>query len=379
MNILLINNNPVVNKLVTFSAQKTSDNLEVVESLDSLEATTYDLVVIDDTLYSEELLSELNDKVTYSKSLYICSRDAEEVESFSKILKKPFLPTDLVELFSVLSQESNEEEINEEISLGEDLDSEDEIVELEELDELESEDDTLSLDDEDLGESVLDDDEAQKVKDLLEETDDELVLDDLEETEEELNLDDLVDENIEEDILEELPEELELEDETESEDVTTEESEEAQEVLEELEIESEEEEFLEEDEDLDIASQIESAVEELSEEDLESEIDEGTLLDIVAGDLDSLTSQDIKLAVGEEESELEEIAVEVDEALEEELTEDVEELVLGKEESEEEGKNEETVDGVEALKNLFTALSDKNVAASMKGMKISINITLGDS
>jgi uncharacterized membrane protein len=39
----------------------------------------------------------------------------------------------------------------------------------------------------------------------------------------------------------------------------------------------------------------------------------------------------------------------------------------------------EQVDGVEALKNLLVALSDKNVAASMKGMKISINITLGDN
>ena len=38
-----------------------------------------------------------------------------------------------------------------------------------------------------------------------------------------------------------------------------------------------------------------------------------------------------------------------------------------------------TQDGVEALKNLLVALSDKNVAASMKGMKISINITLGDN
>jgi uncharacterized membrane protein len=32
---------------------------------------------------------------------------------------------------------------------------------------------------------------------------------------------------------------------------------------------------------------------------------------------------------------------------------------------------------VEALKNLLAALSDKKVAASMKGMQITINITLG--
>ena len=115
--------------------------------------------------------------------------------------------------------------------------------------------------------------------------------------------------------------------------------------------------------DIDIASQIENAVEDLSEEELESEIDEGTLLDIVSGDLDSLTSRDMKLAVGEEVDSVE------PEFLEEEtaVIEEVQETVA------EENK------GVEALKNLLVALSDKNVAASMKGMKISINITLGDN
>jgi len=33
---------------------------------------------------------------------------------------------------------------------------------------------------------------------------------------------------------------------------------------------------------------------------------------------------------------------------------------------------------VEALKKLLTALTNEDVAASLKGMKISINITLGD-
>jgi uncharacterized membrane protein len=35
-------------------------------------------------------------------------------------------------------------------------------------------------------------------------------------------------------------------------------------------------------------------------------------------------------------------------------------------------------EGVEALKKLLKALSNEDVAASMKGMKININITLGD-
>jgi len=328
VNILLINDNPVVNKLVTLSAQKTSDNLEVVDSLENLESSTYDLVVIDDTLYSDELHMELNAKVQYSSSLYICARDAEEVSDFTKILKKPFLPTDLVELFSVLSKVVDEidlsvlDEHENEASLElQELEDEIEIEELEGLDELEDEIEELeSLDEElDLGEledeleeemtgdRILDDEEAQKVKDLLDETD--------------MNIDD----------------ELLLE--------------------------------AEEEIDIDIASQIENAVEDLSEEDLESEMDEGTLLNIVSGDLDSLTSRDMKIAVGEDVDSVEAEVLEEDTAsIEEEIEEDVrvEETVI------EENK------GVEALKNLLAALSDKNVAASMKGMKISINITLGD-
>ncbi|MDF1882323.1 HAMP domain-containing protein [Sulfurimonas sp. SAG-AH-194-C21] len=202
MNILLINDNPVVNKLVTLSAQKTSDNLEVVESLENLESTTYDLVVIDDTLYSDELHMELNAKVQYSQSLYICSRDAEAVSGFTKILKKPFLPTDLVELFSVFSKEADEidlsvlDEDDVEISLDapdiEELDDEisldelDEIGELDELEELDGLDELEELKDEESSDSILDDDEAQKVIDLLEETDTDL--DEVLELEEELDL-----------------------------------------------------------------------------------------------------------------------------------------------------------------------------------------------
>ena len=155
------------------------------------------------------------------------------------------------------------------------------------------------------GDSVLDDEEAQKVKDLLEETD------------ADINFDDEVEEETEE---------------------------------------------VEEEIDIDIASQIENAVEDLSEEDLESEIDEGTLIDIVSCDLDSITSRDMKIAVGEKVNSVE------TEVIEEDTAEDiiVEETLI------------EEQKGVESLKNLLAALSDKNVAASMKGMKISINITLGD-
>ncbi|MCD6172612.1 MAG: DNA topoisomerase IV, partial [Sulfurimonas sp.] len=159
MKILLLNNNPVVNKLVTLSAQKTSDELEIVENADAISENSYDLLVVDDIIYSDELMSEVKEKTTFTKSLYICSRDAENTDIFTTVIKKPFLPTDLVELFSSLGKELEieepiEEPMNdnivsldepnlEELDLNEELDLEDDLN----LDEIEIEDDSLDLED----------------------------------------------------------------------------------------------------------------------------------------------------------------------------------------------------------------------------------------
>jgi uncharacterized membrane protein len=449
MKILLLNDNPVVTKLVTLSAHKTSDELDVVNSLDEIDSKDYDLLVVDDTLYSDETLTELKDKINFSMSLYICSRDAAEVKGFTKILKKPFLPTDLVEIFSVFGKEANNIDLSEALEEAKEeitpLDAVDEIEELSFDDEISlddglSLDDDLSLDDEDislddelslddefsldddededeLGESVLDDEEAQKVKDLLDETEED-ILDDLDE-DLDLNLDDDLDTLLEdldseelteietkkaepeelEDELEDLGEELgelddleeEVKEDSEQEDLDEledeldnlhdfedelEEEVQKEDELEEQISELDEEMEIPEDLDLneDIESQIQSAVEELSEEDLASEVDEDTLLEIATNEIDSLdglTSRDLKLAIGEE---VEEEISDMDD-----LDESIDELVVDEETQEDELIEEEANDGVESLKKLLAALSDKNVAASMKGMKISINITLGDN
>ena len=100
------------------------------------------------------------------------------------------------------------------------------------------------------------------------------------------------------------------------------------------------------------------------------------MLDIATGELDSLdalNTRDLKLAIGEEVDDIDENV---------EIEQEVEESVESSAEAVENDDKDENVDvnkGVEDLKNLLAALNDKNVAASMKGMKISINITLGES
>jgi len=462
--ILLLNNNPVVNKLVTLSAQKTSDELDVVSSIDEIENTKYNLIVVDDTLYTSELFDELNGKITFQKSLYICARDADEVDEFSSVLKKPFLPTDLVDLFARLGKEANtvkldeikaDDEMNFEDELEDELSFDDEIsLDTDELnldddlvldDEL-SFDDTevsdLAVDDEDymfsdldvdeiikdelfdnnavaldaksLG--ILDEDDLQEVQDLYSEINEdtkdseELSLDD-EEIEDDLDIesmvDDVVEEEVEEEITDELLEEVEPEVDEELEPEVDElleevELEAEEDFTEELEPELEDEVVLEEevvdepnleeveqikDEPLeDLEQQIQDAVGELSQDDLDSEVDEETLLNIVTGDIDSLSSRDFKLALGEEVEDIIE-PEEVEEIIESEEIEDIEDDMSPKESElvddelvdlDSDDVQEESEDkNITALKTLLEALNDKDVVASLKGAKININITIG--
>ncbi|MEA1956356.1 MAG: hypothetical protein U9N02_07685, partial [Campylobacterota bacterium] len=171
MKILLLNDNPVVNKLVTLSAQKTSDELESVDSIDDIkEGGEYDLLVVDDTLYDDEVIEKIKDKVNFERSLYICSRDSEEVDGFTSTLQKPFLPTELVEMFVVLGKNTDEVTLNnydnDEIDLGDDDDLGDFDLDLP-LEELEE--------DEELEEGILDEDDVQEVQNLLDDNEDDLV------------------------------------------------------------------------------------------------------------------------------------------------------------------------------------------------------------
>ena len=146
-----------------------------------------------------------------------------------------------------------------------------------------------------------------------------------------------------------------------------------EEELEEVEPQEELEKALQEDdveeenlEEEDLASQIQEAVDSLSDEDLQSELDEDILLSI-----GSLTSRDLKLAIGEEVQE--EQPDLYDAKTSQDATSETTEVQRSIEHSNQNGN------GVEALKKLLKALSNEDVAASLQGMKININITLGDA
>ena len=132
----------------------------------------------------------------------------------------------------------------------------------------------------------------------------------------------------------------------------------------------------------DIEGKIQDAVAELSEDDLSAELDESDLSSMDIPGLDSLTTNAIKEAVGEEVEQIQAIKTDIQDETEDNITETIQEDVKEELQEDDTMQQENTQSpqnkGVEALKTLLTALSDKDVVASLEGMKININITLGN-
>jgi len=428
MRILLLNDNPVVRKLVALSAQKTKDDLNVIWSVDEIEHDAYDLLIVDDAYYSDEIMAALHERITYKTSLLMATRGNAVPAGFDKVINKPFLPTDLVELFaniekalSTMTAKEEEKSITlpkiELDAMADEIDDElfgleDKIEDLVDIEALEN------LDNDDLiGEmktNILDHEEVQELQDLLEDADtfEELSLND--EVEEKTSstiekMDELIgnafDEDEFDDILNELgmdenEEELKLEDEELDEalldDLMLDETDPLK--LEEAvkEYNTQESDLLSDDEFDDLEQQIQDAVGELDLDDLESTLDDASLeefgLDDLSSfdgldDLDGLDEREIKLAIGE--SVEEELSVRVGAGEHSSLDAEALSEAMGKLSTMDTevqstpsipvtAKKSSPSEGMEALQALLKALSNDEVAASLKGLNISININFGN-
>ena len=477
MKILLFNDNPVVRKLVALSAQKTKDELSVIWSVDEIQESDYDLLIIDDALYSDELFESLKELVTYKSTLLMATRGKAVPAGFDNVINKPFLPTDLVDMFikidkktaspSVAPQSVKDEEpiasaeplyaINLDETLpnikeASDLDS----FDLGDLDDeidlgdsLDLHEDSDALDDMDdiRPTAILDQEEVQEVQNLLDDTEsddwgleEEIIIRGIDEPDVHKDKDATSDEEMfaldDEDTVDELlmddePLEEAVPSETKAEeDFGTLETEDELESFDDMDLELDDElslsnlnddMLLDDDELGDLETQIQEAVEGLGAETLDSELDmdelnldfEDTLSDeldmdeddiseednseatdakeVVSTDemdqfdeLDMLDERELKLAIGEEVEEEPEFELEdeVDDSLSEiePLNEEFEEVLALDEEEKplQESIAPSHAEGVEALQALLKALSNEEVAKSLKGLNISININFGN-
>jgi uncharacterized membrane protein len=190
MKILLFNDNPVVRKLVALSAQKTKDDLSVVWSADEIEEGEYDLLIMDDALYSDEVFDALQEKTAVKSKLYMATRGNSIPEGFDNVINKPFLPTDLVDMFvKIENKVGGSSSFSEEKAQAAEvpvysINLEDTLPELEEGKGMNSSEEEFDHDefdfgglddlDENLSEAgILDKEEVQEVQGLLEDTDEE--------------------------------------------------------------------------------------------------------------------------------------------------------------------------------------------------------------
>jgi uncharacterized membrane protein len=188
MKVLLFSQNPVVNKLVMLSAQKTGDEIMVAEGLADVPEGTADLLIIDEGVYGPSVMDALERRVVLRSKLYMGGQIREVPAGFERSLKKPFLPTDLLKLMSEVEEELSMtlpdepeafEESGLELESGEeepeaaDFGVEEEPLEFEEtmFDDLEKLDELEEAlpEEEEEGGHVLDAEELEEVQHLLEE------------------------------------------------------------------------------------------------------------------------------------------------------------------------------------------------------------------
>lgn len=198
MRVLLLNENPVVNKLVTLSAQKTGHELIKAESIGAVEPGTYDLLIVEEGLYDSTLVEELGSFISFSHSILVAERSTDIDDRFEKILYKPFLPTELL-----LMLHQTAAAVEEEISASEVIDLDvlsaelggamteasagtrhrDEAEETEEIEEMngmdrfEPDEEYALFSEETMPEPVLKEEDVQEVRDLLDDVEAEAGLD----------------------------------------------------------------------------------------------------------------------------------------------------------------------------------------------------------
>lgn len=176
MKILLLNENPVVSRLISLSAKKMSYDFEEVNAYDE-NLGHYDAIIVDsDTPAPLKILKEKCDKL-----IFLAPRN-QSVDIDALILHKPFLPTDFLNL---LNQENLKIE-------------DDAILPIEEAENPYA---NISLDLDDLNLDDLPDEKTEDIQEnelSMEENLESLALDDIKEdarahenTDKELNLDDL--------------------------------------------------------------------------------------------------------------------------------------------------------------------------------------------
>jgi len=178
MTILLINDNPVVSRLLSLCTRDDDIVLEKVSNINDATTTRYDVLFVDEASCVGDVAS-LSTRLDVTKKIYLSYSD-DPMAGFDETIKKPFLPSQIIAVLKTVEvREPVDDTLIEETSMD--------TLEVEvEVDEISHDDvapsifplSTEEIDEEgqDVSSKVLDLNEIEKIKALLA-ADDEEVLD----------------------------------------------------------------------------------------------------------------------------------------------------------------------------------------------------------
>jgi hypothetical protein len=151
MDILLINESPVVSRLFSLCTNDDTVHFEEVAKSDEIRQEQYDIVFIDESSYEGEML-DLENRMDSRYKVLLAYEDVG-IDNFDMTIKKPFLPSQIIEILKHLKEVP---------MLDEDLEGKEEQVsdDLENISEIKSHE-------------VLDRNEIDKIKELLDLADEE--------------------------------------------------------------------------------------------------------------------------------------------------------------------------------------------------------------
>jgi len=186
MQILLINANPVVSRLLALCTRDDAVVLDEVSVVEEVQSDAYDIVFVDEASYNRDV-ADLLVKFPTVKKVFISYR-SDTMRGFDITIKKPFLPSQITDIIQEVKISDIEPKVKleaeEDVLLIEDEEREEETPHIFPL----SSDDEMVEDEieevEELSEpTVLDSDEIEKIKALLDmdddlETSDEVLSDD---------------------------------------------------------------------------------------------------------------------------------------------------------------------------------------------------------
>lgn len=98
MEILLINTNPVVSRLITLCIKDNHISLDEVTAVDEIKKEKYyDIVFIDDAIYDTMPPGEL-EALNYARLILLSKKPIEEPADIDEVVKKPFLPSKIIDI-----------------------------------------------------------------------------------------------------------------------------------------------------------------------------------------------------------------------------------------------------------------------------------------